>query len=272
MVKDFDEKGFLGLQARDFALEISRKYKDWFDLCSEINSFAQRSKYELTIHNMDGQEVISACLFLRILNGFQACVILAGWGLVVEGEVLLRSMFEALFIMKACMKDEDFMREYVKTGQVQQLRLMNAAFKYDADIFMETRKYVSKEKMEELRNRKKRKEIKELNVSKVAEKAGLELLYDSAYRLLSDSVHCGPKSLENYIQETDNAGRINALNVIPINVELNVVFMNATQVMFFALDAIFECFKINRKKEIETLDLRFQNLVQIENKKHLGAN
>jgi hypothetical protein len=104
-------------------------------------------------------------------------------------------MFEALFIMKACMKDEDFMREYVKSGQVQQLRLMNAAFKHDADIFAETRKYASKKKIEELLNKKKRKEIKELNISEVAEKAGLGLLYDSAYRLLSDSVHCGPKSL-----------------------------------------------------------------------------
>ena len=267
-MQDFDEKGFLGLQARDFALEISKKHKDWFDLCSDINSFAQRSKYELVFHNMDGQEVISVCLFLRILNGFQACMILAGWGLVVEGEVLLRSMFEALFIMKACMKDEDFMREYVKSGQVQQLRLMNAAFKHDADIFAETRKYASQKKIEELRNKKKRKEIKELNISEVAEKAGLGLLYDSAYRLLSDSVHCGPKSLENYIKGTDKAGRINTPNVIPIDVELNPVFMNAIQVMFFTLDAIFEYFKIDKKKEMEALDLRFQNLVQIENKKY----
>jgi|MudIll2142460700_1097286.scaffolds.fasta_scaffold04156_1 hypothetical protein len=159
-MQDFDDKGFLGLQAQDFALEISRKHKDWFELCSDINSFAQRSKYELVIHNMDGQEVISVCLFLRILNGFQACMILAGRGLVVEGEVLLRSMFEALFIMKACMKDEDFMREYVKSSQVHQLRLMDAAFKHDADIFAETRKYVSKEKMGELRDKVKRKEVK----------------------------------------------------------------------------------------------------------------
>lgn len=272
MAQDFDEKGFLGLQARDFALDLLKKYKDWFDLCSDINIFSQRSKYGLVIHNMDGQEVISVCLFLRILNGFQACMILAGCGLVVEGEVLLRSMFEALFIMKACMKDEDFMREYVKSSEVHQLRLMNAAFKYEADIFGETRKYVSKEKMEELRRRKKRKEIKELNVSEVAEKAGLGLLYDSAYRLLSDSVHCGPKSLENYIKGTDKAGRIRSLNVIPIDVELNPVFMNAVQVMFFALDAIFEHFEIDEKNEMEALHLRFQNLVEIENKKYSGAS
>jgi hypothetical protein len=270
-VQDFDDRGFLGLQAQDFALEISRKHKDWFDLCSDINSFAQRSKYELVIHNMDGQEVISVCLFLRILNGFQACMILAGRGLVVQGEVLLRSMFEALFIMKSCMKDEDFMREYVKSSQVHQLRLMDAAFKHDADIFAETRKYASKEKMDELRNKKKRKEIKELNISKVAEKAGLGLLYDSAYRLLSDSVHCGPKSLEDYIKDTDEAGRIKSLNVIPIDIELNPIFMNAINVMFFTLDAIFEYFNLDKKKEMEALDLRFQNLVQIENKKYEKA-
>jgi len=266
-VQDFDEKGFLGIQAHEFALEISKKHKDWFDLCSDINSFAQRSKYDLVIHNMDGREVISVCLLLRILNGFQACMILAGRGSVIEGEVLLRSMFEALFIMKACMKDEDFMREYVKSGEVHQLRLMSAAFKYGEGVFAETRKCASKEKMDELRSKEKRKEIKKLNLSEVAEKAGLGLLYDSAYRLLSDSVHCGPKSLEDYIKDTDKAGRIKSLNVIPIDVELDSVFMNAIQVIFFALDALFEYFNLDKKKEMEALDLRFQNLVQIENRK-----
>lgn len=110
--------------------------------------------------------------------------------------------------------------------------------------------------------------IKKLVLSEVAEKAGLGLLYDSAYRLLSDSVHCGPKSLEDYIKDTDEAGRIKSLNVIPIDVELNPVFMNAIQVIFFTLDAIFEYFNLDKKKEMEALDHRFQNLVQIENKKY----
>lgn len=257
MVQDFDEKGILGLQAQEFCNEISIKYKDWFDLCSDINSFAQKSKYELVVHNMDGQEVISVCLFLRILNGFQACVILSKYGLVGEGEVLLRSLFEALFIMKACINDEDFMREYVKSDEVKQLKLMKAAYKHDAPIFLETRKYASMGRMKELQQKKDQKVIKELNVFEVAEKAGLGILYDSAYRMLSDSVHCGPKSLEGYIAGTDDAGRVKSLTVMPIKAELENVFINAVQVMFYALDFIFEFFQIDKKSEMEPFDLRF---------------
>ena len=64
MAEDFDDYGFLGLQAEEFSKGILKKYKEWFDLCFDINAFAQKAKYELVIHNMDGQEVISTCLFL----------------------------------------------------------------------------------------------------------------------------------------------------------------------------------------------------------------
>jgi hypothetical protein len=263
LAQDFDEKGFLGLQAQEFCAEISKRYREWFDLCSDINSFGQKSKYEMNIHNMDGQEVISVCLFLKILNGFQACLILAKYGLVAEAEVLLRSLFEALFIMKACINDEDFTREYVKSDEAKQLKLMKAAYKHDAPIFLETRKYASIGRMKELQEKKDRKEIKELNVFDVAEKAGLGILYDSAYRLLSDSVHCGPKSLEDYIAGTDDVGRVKSLTVMPIKAELENVFINAAQVMFYALGFIFEFFQIDKKNEMEPLDLRFQKLMGV---------
>lgn len=261
MVEDFDDNGFLGLQAEDISKDILKKYNEWFDLCFDINSFVQKVKYDLTIHSMDGQEVISTCLFLKILNGFQACLILGKYGLVSEAEVLLRSLLEALFIMKACMNDEDFMREYVKSDEVKQLKLMKSAYKHDAPVFMQTRKYATVERMKQLEEKKARKEIKELNVGDVAEKAGLKVLYDSAYRLLSDSVHCGPKSLEDYIG-TDDVGRVRSLSTMPLKAELEFVFINAVQIMMFTLDSIFTFFNVDKRTELESFDLRFQKLMK----------
>jgi len=270
MHEDFDDYGFLGLQAEDFRREIERRYNEWFRLCFDINHFAQKAKHELVIHNMDGQEVISACLFLKILNGFQGCLIQARYGLASEAEVLLRSSLEALFIMKACMNDEDFMREYIKSDEVKQWTLMKAAYKHDAPVFMETRKYATSERIKELQGKKERKEIKEINVSRVAEKAGLEVLYDSAYRLLSDSVHCGPKSLEEYITTSDGAGRVISVGLMPPKAELDTIFISAVQVMIFALDSILTFFKVDKSKELEPFDLRFQKLVKTEEDGTLG--
>jgi hypothetical protein len=262
MHEDFDDYGFLGLQAEDFRREIERKYNEWFRLCLDINHIAQKAKYELVIHSLDGQEVISVCLFLKILNGFQGCLIQARYGLASEAEVLLRSSLEALFIMKACIKDEDFMREYIKSDEVKQLALMKAAYKHDAPVFTETRKYATSERMKELQERKERREIKEINVRRVAEKAELEVLYDSAYRLLSDSVHCGAKSLEKYITTTDDVGRVRNVGVIPPKAELETVFIIAAQIMIFALDSILTFFKVDKSKELESFDLRLQKLVK----------
>lgn len=262
MAEDFNDYGFLGLQAEDFRRGIEKKYGEWFRLCFDINHFAQRAKYELEIHNMDGQEVISACLFLKILNGFQGCLILSRYGLLSEAEVLLRSSLEALFIMKACMNDEDFMREYIKSDEVKQLNIMKAAYKHDATVFMETRKYATTERMRGLQRKKDRKEIKEINVSRVAEKAGLELLYDSAYRLLSDSVHCGPKSLEEYMGVVDDTGKVRSIGIMPTKAELDTVFISAVQIMLFTFDSIFNFFKLDKNSEVESFGKRFQKLVK----------
>jgi len=47
LVEDFDECGFLGIQAESFREGIVRRYGKWFDLCHDINSFAQKAKFEL---------------------------------------------------------------------------------------------------------------------------------------------------------------------------------------------------------------------------------
>lgn len=80
----------------------------------------------------------------------------------------------------------------------------------------------------------------------------------------SDSVHCGPESSEGYIAGTDDAGRVKSLTVMPIKAELENVFINAVQVMFYALDFIFEFFQIDKKSEMEPFDLRFQKLMGVE--------
>jgi hypothetical protein len=261
--KDFDDYGFLGIQAEEFSRDILKKYKEWFGYCYELNSFCQRVKFEIEIHNRDGQEVISCCLFLKILNGFQACLILSRYGLVLEAEVLVRSILEALFIMRACIDDEEFMRDYVNSDKLRQLNIMKAAHRHTKWIFEATREAATKERIDRLIEMKKGGEIKKLEIREIARKAGLEPLYDSAYSLLSDSVHSGPKSVDVYLG-TDGRGYIRRISMIPEKIEMEIVFVTAIQTVLLALGGVFKLFEINRRKDLEAFDLRFQEIAAKE--------
>lgn len=70
------ENGFLSEDAEAFAKEIEKAYEDFFQLCYDINKFAQITKFKFEVHNKDGQEVITACLFIRILEGYQSGILL----------------------------------------------------------------------------------------------------------------------------------------------------------------------------------------------------
>lgn len=258
MAEDVDDYGFLELQAEDFSKDILRKYKEWFGYCYELNSFCQRAKFEIEIHNRDGQEVISCCLFLKILNGFQACLILSRYGLVLEAEVLVRSILEALFIMRACINDEDFMRDYVNSDKMRQLNIMKAAHRHTEWIFEATKEVATKERIEKLKEMKETGEIKALNIREISKKARLEPLYDSVYTLLSDSVHSGPKSVDGYVS-TDTAGNIR-ISMIPEKIELEIVFVTAVQTVLLALGGVFKLFEIDRREDLESFDSRFQEL------------
>ena len=116
---DFNEKGFLGTAIVEFSKSVEEHYAAFFEACSRINELAHAVKFELEVHNKDGQEVLAATLFLRLLNGFQATVILSRLGLVTEAKIVLRSALESLFILRLLCKDEKFLAEYVGSDEVR---------------------------------------------------------------------------------------------------------------------------------------------------------
>jgi hypothetical protein len=67
----FDENGFLSEDIETFSSTVQEKYKDYFTLCYDVNEFAEKVKFEFNIHNDNGQEIISSCIFLKILERYR---------------------------------------------------------------------------------------------------------------------------------------------------------------------------------------------------------
>ena len=165
---DFNEKGFLGTAISEFTVSAQARYSDFFDACYRINELAQATKFEFTVHNHDGQEVLAATVFLRILNGFQSAVTLAQMGLVIDAKVVLRGILEALFILKLFCEEEAFVAEYVGSNQVRRLKWMNIAHQNKDPNFESVRKHATPEVMDALRQEIVKHNYKKIDIEDVA--------------------------------------------------------------------------------------------------------
>jgi hypothetical protein len=67
--------------------------------------------------------VLAVTVFMRVLNGFQAVVLLARLGLRTDAQVVARGALEALFVLKLLCEDKNFVPEYVKSNKANQLKL-----------------------------------------------------------------------------------------------------------------------------------------------------
>ena len=250
---DFNEKGFLGTAIVEFSKSVEEHYAAFFEACSRINELAHAVKFELEVHNKDGQEVLAATLFLRLLNGFQATVILSRLGLVTEAKIVLRSALESLFILRLLCKDEKFLAEYVGSDEVRRLKWMNVASQSKSPLFNELRSYATPSVRQELEEKIKRNNWKELKPNDVAHRAGLLEMYEADYRLLSEEVHTLPRSMQ-YLLKADEAGDVSMFDWGPSAEGIEYVLVTAIRSLFIGLVAVTELFKVNKTEDLAIVD------------------
>lgn len=258
--KDFNEKGYLGEQIVEFTKSVETKYPKFFNTAYKINEITQRLKSDFAIHNEDLQEVLSACLFLRILNGFQAVVILCKLGLVFDTKVILRSIIEGHFLLKAVCEDLEFAKKYVLTDKSRRLKWINIA-KNTKDPYLESvREYATKERIEELNKEIANDKITNILTEEAAKIAGMESTYNTAYRLLSEEVHCLPRSLERYLG-INAEGKITDFPWGPSDDDISLILFTSIDTLFNALQLMTNLFSIEMPTELREFDQTLTDLV-----------
>lgn len=208
---DFDKTGYLGEGIRQFQESTLASFNQFFTLSRSVCSFARAKVLQLSLDNTDGQKVLSCCLFSKILNGVETSHILSTYGLTHEGRVILRSVLEGFFFLRATVGDAAFVQEYILADELNRLKFMQAAKKYNGPPFVELNRYATDERIEGLRKKINREKIQKLNLWNIAVKLGVQHIYDSLYRLLSTDIHASVRSLEQYTR-TGATGDIESLD------------------------------------------------------------
>lgn len=250
---DFNEKGFLGTAIDQFSRSVQAQYAKFFELSYQISELAHDTKFELKVHNRDPQEFLSATIFLRLLNGFQAVVILGEKGLLFEAKVVLRSVIEALFILKLLCKEERFALEYLGSSKVQSLKWMNIAHENQDPNFESLRQYATPKVMEALKKEIEQHGLKKLEVESIAKRADLHHIYNTQYRLLSEQVHCLPISLDPFMVQ-DKEGELTSFDWGPKYEDLDFILFTNVQILLAALNSITELFGLDKSDELKKIN------------------
>jgi hypothetical protein len=248
---DFDETGYLGEGIRQFRESTLASFKQFFTLSRTVCSFARGKILQLKVDHTDGQQVLSCYLFAKILNGVETAHILSTYGLTHEGRVILRSVLEGFFYLRATVSDTAFVQRYIQADELNRLTLMKAAKKYDQAPFSDIRNYATDEVIQAQQKKIEKQNIKKLILWDIVHKLGLLHMYDSLYRLLSTDIHASVRSLEQYMK-TGATGDIESLDWGPQSEDVPQNLSMGIDTVIRSLECMDNLFVMGIRDELKT--------------------
>jgi len=236
---------------------IPTRFNDLRALLLECYNLSAEVPKMIDVYNEHAIQVVTSCLFIKILNTTRAILLLFENNLLSEVHVLLRHQMEAMFVLKACYEDKEFLQEYINSDTLCRLKLGNV-ISQKPDIFSMKKEYDVeriKRLKDELKSIVDENGIREIKIEELARRAKLTSYYDTAYRVLSNIVHVGVKSLDDYLVLDDN-GKVKKLSIYPYQEDIPTLFISAIEINLIAIKCIANVFEINIKDKITTLGKR----------------
>ena len=269
--------GFLSSEAIYVSSAQRKKHKRFLDLAHTINRFAEETKQEIAAHNRNAQEIVSGCLFIRILEGCQSVILQVERGFDLDAAVTLRVVFEALVYLKLSSEDEVFVQEYLILHDAKRLQLTYKALKYSEDeTYVELLKSIEKEEsidkvVQKIRNQliaqgipaENLKELKpflnKFKIHTLAEKAGFLRLYRTLYYQTSMNTHTASKTLERYIA-IDNDGQLTHFMHGPHFGNAEIHLSTTSEFLLTAIGIISNLFNLDKEKKVMQFVGRFKSI------------
>lgn len=166
----------------------------------------------MQIENPQHLAVIS--LFLRALSAFSSTVILLEKGLLEDAGTVIRSAIESTIYLKAAVVEENFLKEIDAANQNTRLKLANIALQKEEggiELTSESEPRLQAIKIE-LDSLKQQGLLKDIDVRSVAAKTGLLGIYNTGYRLYSNTnAHPSASSLKRYLKFNSDGSLQSAL-------------------------------------------------------------
>lgn len=212
-----------------------------------------------SVNANDLQQLLLATLLHRALTSYQASVILAQRGLPQEAQVMLRTLLEVTFKIVAIAKDSAVGRAFVQEDELHRRKFLNK-FKLLNPLLQDPATLSVLESLQSaIAQRIKDADVKELKTQWFAKKAGLSDFYNSAYAVLSDSVHANVRTLERALN-VDDSGNLLSLNYGFSDNDFDIHLLTAAEALIFCLRAVFSVIDVPTAEEIHAIHEEFNSL------------
>lgn len=255
----FNEQGFLSSEMETISNNIYNENKTIFDFCFKLNEFSIIIMFDLKILDNDIQQIIGAQLLSKISRGFQSIVLLYKNGLNTEANIILRTILETLYILKAVTIKQEYAIDFVNSDLINRKNLIEEILKNEFNAFDSLK---DKFKMEDLE--KLKEEIKKINAKKIkqnewAVRSGLISTYRSAYKVLCSDAHPDINNCQQEFLDIDK-DKIIALKFVPNSNGIVEAFCTSISVLIEGLKCVCELTKIEYQKEFEKFEKGYKKI------------
>ncbi len=252
--------GFLSPELQRHLDECRRRYAAWFELIKRSNRFGQALLKEVRIDPTNLQQSIASVFYVRLLGHAQGAVLLIERCMPTQGEVLCRASLEALFGLLAVVERADTAQLLVRGDRHHQLRLLKATLRRSESLGPEAQQKAALV-LQDVKNDLERDPGPEMTTHCLAERGGLVALYDSAYKILSLSVHSNLRDLERQLGLNQD-GSPSAVGWGPNLEGLDESLMLLTDTLIRATTAMCGLFNLGHQEELQVIRRSYAPLAE----------
>lgn len=242
----FDENGFISGRIQHWIDDHQTRHEVIFSTALDLNRECHKFLSGRSVDLGSELQLTTSVLFARMLEIYQAILIVIGRGMTSAGRVLFRTYLEAFFYFAAIHRDPHFLKEYLNQFHVRRRSFVNRLRNSTSPGLEHLRKPLTDDLIVEIKQTMDQEKISKISVEKAAEKAGLHDIYLTAYAILSGAVHTNAADLESHLDYDEQENAIRGFKYGPSDEETRRIVGLASMTMAEALGTISQTFGEDR--------------------------
>lgn len=207
---NIETDGFLSDEAIEGRAVFRERFQDVFAMAEDMNRVALRKLGGAKLSGIDDGSFVIYLLAIRIIESYEAIIILMERGMLAPAKLVIRPLLEALFTLVAVEKNKGLVSKYFDTQNKAHFELLRSSTQWRDEAL----KKIFKEANLEAKYIEKKKELKENPPNTFgpidwAKAADFEDFYHVYYVQYASYTHSNLSALEDHL-DRDNENKINA--------------------------------------------------------------
>lgn len=258
---EYDENGFLSGRIETWIKEYQESNREILNRAQELNRDCHHFLDGRSIDLNDQKQAVSCVLFARILELYQAIIVVAQRGMIAPTQIMFRSFLEAMFHFFAIQKDPKYLDEYLDQFHIQRKKLVNKVHKSNSPQLDGLRQAIDDQLLEEIKQSVEELGIKPISIEDVAKRAECHDIYLIVYPLLCRAVHTSASALDSHVRFNKDTQEIEGFIYGPSPIETVRVIGLGGLWLAEALGEVSKLFEEDRSDLCESHKEAFQALL-----------